>query len=237
MMQVHIYQKGELPLILAGQITANINSVLKDKPVFTIALSGGETPKEVYKLLSQEPFSTQIDWNRIMVFWGDERFVPFDHEENNAKMAYDQLLSAVPIPVENIYRIDTISSPQNAADEYEQTLRSFFKTSESFDLALLGLGEDGHTLSIFPGETYDDDRWVNAVYLKSKEQWRISLMPGLVNRSSEIIFVVTGRKKASVLKKVLDNNNKDHFQAKLIRPLNSNLRWFIDEGASALLEE
>ncbi len=233
-MELHTCKNNELAVKLAEHITVRINTVLQHKPVFTIALSGGETPKQLYTLLAQEPFSTQIDWNKIRMFWGDERFVPFDHMENNAKMAFDTLLSHVPIPAENIYRIDTISSPQVAAEEYEQLLRSLFKSPETFDLVLLGMGDDGHTLSIFPGESFDNHKWVDAMYMKSKEQWRISLMPGLVNRSSEIVFMVSGNKKAEVLKKVLDNDNYVEFPAKLIKPVNGNLHWFIDEDASAL---
>ncbi len=237
MKQVHIFQTNELAIKLAEYITASINTVLQHKPVFTIAISGGETPKQLYTLLAQELFLTQIDWKKIKVFWGDERFVPFDHKENNAKMAFDTLLSHVPIPAENIYRIDTISSPQIAAEEYENILRTLFKMPETFDLVLLGMGDDGHTLSIFPGESFNVNKWVDAVYLKSKEQWRISLTPGLVNRSSKIIFMVSGDKKANVLKKVLENTNKNQFPAQLIRPLNGNLHWFIDENAGFLLEK
>ncbi len=229
---IHIYKNSnELAEQLAKHIASLINTVLKHKPVFTIALSGGNTPKQLYTLLAKESFSSQIDWEKIVVFWGDERFVPFDNAENNAKMAYDELLSHVTIPVENINRIDTISSPQTSARSYENLLRSYFKNPETFNLVLLGMGDDGHTLSIFPGESFDDTKWVNSIYVKAKQSWRISLMPDLVNRSSEIIFMVSGREKAEVLKKVLNNTGVEKFPAQLIQPLNGNLNC----SASSLL--
>lgn len=233
---IHVYKNiNELAENLAQHIVALVAETLKHQPVFTIALSGGSTPKLLYKLLAREPFTSQIDWEKIIVFWGDERFVPFDSEENNAKMAYDELLSHVSIPAENVNRIDTISSPDESAEEYEATLRSYFKEDQTFDLALLGMGDDGHTLSIFPGEKYDDAKWVNSLYSSSKKQWRITLTPGFVNRSAEIIFMVSGREKSEVLKKIMNEKSTETFPAQLIKQTSGNLYWFIDEAAAALL--
>lgn len=234
---INIYKNiSDLAEQLAKHIVSLITDRLKHKPVFTIALSGGGTPKLLYKLLAREPFVSQIDWGKIIVFWGDERCVPFDSEENNAKMAYDQLLSHVPIPAENINRIDTIPSPAESAEEYENTLQSYFKEAETLDLVLLGIGDDGHTLSIFPGEQYDGTKWVNALYSTSKKQWRITLTPGFVNRSAQIIFMVSGKAKAEVLKKIFRGDGSATFPAQLIKPISGNLHWFIDEEAAALLK-
>lgn len=233
---IYVYKNiNELAENLAQHIVALVAETLKHQPVFTIALSGGSTPKLLYNLLAREPFTSQIDWEKIIVFWGDERFVPFDSEENNAKMAYDELLSHISIPAENVNRIDTICSPGESAEEYETTLRSYFKEDQTFDLALLGMGDDGHTLSIFPGEKYDDDKWVNALYPSSKKQWRITLTPGFVNHSAEIIFMVSGKEKSEVLKKIMNENGAEKFPAQLIKQKSGNLHWFIDEAAAALL--
>lgn len=234
---VHIYKNiDELAEELAKHILLLITETLQHQPLFTIALSGGSTPKSLYKLLAQQPFASQIDWEKIIVFWGDERFVPFDSEENNAKMAYDELLSHVPIPAENVNRIDTIPSPAGAAEDYENMLRSYFKNQQTLDLTLLGMGDDGHTLSIFPGEDYDDTKWVNALYSVSKKQWRITLTPGFVSRSAEIIFMVSGKGKAAVLKKILNSDGSRTFPAQFIKPISGNLHWFIDEDAAGLLK-
>jgi 6-phosphogluconolactonase len=233
---INVYQNiSELAEKLAQHIMALIVETLKHQTVFTIGLSGGSTPKLLYKLLAGEPYSSQIDWKKIIVFWGDERFVSFDSKENNAKMACDELLSLVPIPAENINRIDTISSPAKSAEDYEKTLQSYFKKQQTFDLTLLGMGDDGHTLSIFPGEKYDDTKWVNALYSSSKNQWRITLTPSFVNRSGEIIFMVSGKGKAEVLRKVIHENGAQTFPAQLIKQKSGNLHWFIDEEAAALL--
>ncbi|MEO7800646.1 MAG: 6-phosphogluconolactonase [Ginsengibacter sp.] len=234
---IHISKNStELAEELAQHIVSLIVQKLKHRPVFSIALSGGNTPKSLYKLLAGEPYFSQIDWKKIILFWGDERFVPFDSKENNAGMAYDEWLSHVPVPAENVHRIDTISSPAESAEEYEIMLRSYFKEPQTLDLTLLGMGDDGHTLSIFPAEKYDDTKWVNALYSSSKNQWRITLTPAFVNRSAEIIFMISGKGKAEVLKYIVDGNGNKTFPAQLIKPVNGNLNWYIDTEAAALLK-
>jgi 6-phosphogluconolactonase len=235
-MQLHIYKNAnELVDELAKWITDYITNTLKKQNRFTIALSGGETPKSLYRTLSAAPYSNKIDWKKIHFFWGDERVVPFADEKNNAKMAYDTLLSKVEVPAANIHVVTTDLSPDIAAKEYEKILRNYFDgTKNSFDLILLGMGNDGHTLSLFPGSALLDeqDNWVNSVFVEDQKMYRITLMPSIVNKASAIIFLVTGKEKSGALKSVLQDQHKpDLYPAQLIQPLNGQLHWFLDEDA------
>jgi 6-phosphogluconolactonase len=239
-MQLHIYKNTtELVDELARWITGYIGDTLQKQDLFTIALSGGETPKNLYNALSSETYSNQIDWKKIHVFWGDERFVPFDDDNNNAKMAYDTLLNKVDIPAANIHIMATDIEPVVAAGEYEKVLRRYFdEADKTFDLVLLGMGNDGHTLSLFPGSIILNEQrnWVNAVFVEEQKMYRLTLMPSIVNSASSIIFLVTGREKAKALKAVLQNFS-GQYPAQLIHPLNGELHWFIDEDAASKLKD
>jgi 6-phosphogluconolactonase len=236
-MQLHIYNNTE-ELIdeLVKWIINYATGILYTYNRFTIALSGGETPKRLYQLLASADYRKQLDWSKIHIFWGDERVVPFTDDNNNAKMAYENLLSKVDIPPENIHIMHTDISPVIAAEEYEKILHNYFDSSDnSFDLVLLGMGKDGHTLSLFPGFEVPDDQnnWVNAVYLDDQKMHRITLMPSIVNRSSAVIFLVTGYEKAKALQQVLKGPFEPvNFPAQLISPINGELHWFVDKDAA-----
>src|ERR1700755_805579 len=147
-MQLHVYKDAqELSDAVAKWIADLIGETLKKKDRFTIALSGGSTPQRLHKILAASPYKEQIDWSRLHIFWGDERAVPFDDSRNNAKMAYDTLLNFVPVPAAQIHVMRTDISPEQSASEYEKLLHQYFdNTPFSFDLVLLGMGDDGHTL-------------------------------------------------------------------------------------------
>ena len=236
-MQLHIYNNTE-ELIdeLAKWIIKYATGILYTNERFTIALSGGETPKRLYQLLASAHYREKLDWNKIHIFWGDERGVPFTDDNNNAKMAYENLLSKIDIPPDNIHIMPTDISPVIAAEEYEKILHNYFdSTDNSFDLVLLGMGKDGHTLSLFPGFEVpaEQDNWVNAVYLEGQKMHRITLMPSIVNSSSAIIFLVTGDEKAKALQQVLKGPFEPvKYPAQLIRPSNGELHWFVDENAA-----
>ncbi len=238
-MQLHIFKDAEETTIaLADWIAALIQKTLEVNDRFTIALSGGETPKKLYQTLAAYPYIEKINWKKLHVFWGDERFVPFEDENNNAKMAYDNLLSKVNITSEQIHKLRTDIKPEQAAKKYEKILHQYFdETQTTFDLVLLGMGDDGHTLSLFPGsENFsDNNNWVKAIYFKEKGE-RITLMPSVVNQSSAIAFLVTGENKASVLKEVLEGKEKK-YPAQLIQPVNKELHWFIDREAAKYLKD
>jgi 6-phosphogluconolactonase len=152
-MQLHILKNPtELSKAAAEWITSLVTKKLATSNRFCFLLSGGNTPKQLYQLLASDEFRNKIDWKKIHIFFGDERVVPFEDDRNNGKMAYDSLLSKVPIPKEQIHYIDTNKEPEQSAEDYERLLHQYFDNEESsFDLSLLGMGDDGHTLSVFPG--------------------------------------------------------------------------------------
>ncbi|HOA37402.1 MAG TPA: 6-phosphogluconolactonase, partial [Flavihumibacter sp.] len=151
---IHICSNAEAVAQTAASFTANrIRSVLQTQNRFCIALSGGSTPKRLHELLAAPPFREQIDWSKLHIFWGDERYVPLDDTRNNARMAYDTLLNHVPVPEDQIHLMQTdYPDPAESAHAYERILHRYFDGQpHSFDLLLLGMGDDGHTLSLFPG--------------------------------------------------------------------------------------
>ncbi len=238
-MQLHIYKDAEETTnALADWITTLIQKTLEVKDRFTIALSGGETPKKLYQTLASQAYREKINWDRLHIFWGDERFVPFNDERNNAKMAFDNLLSKVNIPEEQIHKIWTDVTPETSAKQYENILHKYFDDKQTtFDLVLLGMGDDGHTLSLFPGNQVlnDSNSWASAVSSKEKGE-RITLMPAVVNKSSATVFLVTGESKAKILEEVLQNITPHNYPAQLIQPANDELHWFVDEAAAKYLK-
>ena len=238
-MYLQVYKNAEETTIaLADWIVALIKKTLEAKDRFTIALSGGETPKKLYQTLASDAYREKINWSRLHIFWGDERFVPFTDDSNNAKMAFDNLLSKINIPSEQIHTMWTDVTPQESATQYENILHKYFdKKQTTFDLVLLGMGDDGHTLSLFPGNEVlnDTTSWVSAVGSKEKGE-RITLMPSVVNRSSAIAFLITGESKAKILQQVLESQ-ENNYPAQLIQPSNGELYWFVDEAAAANLEK
>ena len=236
-MKLHIYKDREtVSKELAEWICNVIAESLKNQEFFSLVLSGGETPKLLYKHLASEEFRNKINWKRIHIFWGDERVVPFTDERNNAGVAYQLLIDHLDIPSAQVHIIRTDIEPNFAVDEYRKLLHTHFDhTFQSFDLVLLGMGDDGHTLSLFPDSPLieEHNNWVNAIYSKKQGMYRISLMPLLINRAAKIAFLVEGEKKAAVLKEVLEGkNNPTKYPAQIIKPLNGDLHWFLDEGAA-----
>ena len=233
-MPVHIYaDEIELTAALADWIVHYIDVTLQKQDRFTIALSGGNTPKGLYSLLATDAYQQRIDWKRIHIFWGDERAVSFDDERNNAKEAYEVMLNKVPVVASQVHRMETIS-PEDAAKKYEELLHEYFDDQQvSFDLVLLGIGEDGHTLSVFPGSPIlsDHTSWVKAVFVPSQKMWRISLTPLIVNKAAQIVFLVSGASKAEILPKILDGDSA--YPSSIIHPNNGELHWFVDNPAAA----
>jgi 6-phosphogluconolactonase len=239
-MKFHIYKnKEELSYELALWISDLINSTLQNQEFFTLMLSGGETPKNLFRKLASG-FKEKINWERVKFFWGDERVVPFKDERNNARMAYDELIDHINISPSQVHAMRTDIEPVFAATEYEKILHTFFdNTTKSFDLVLLGMGDDGHSLSLFPNSTLINEgnkNWVNAVYNETQQMYRITLMPVIVNRSSNIAFMVDGLKKSTMLNEVIDGPyNPVKLPAQVIKPINGELHWFLDRDAAKYL--
>lgn len=243
-MQLHIYKTAEeLSKSVAKWIADRIADTLKKKDRFTIALSGGNTPKQLHKLLAAAPYKDQIDWSKLHVFWGDERDVPFDDERNNAKMAFDTLLNYVPVPPSQIHIMRTDIAPEQSAIEYEKILHEYFSpdnaSGNTFDLVLLGMGDDGHTLSLFPGTAviHEEKSWVKSFFLQAQDMYRITLTKTVVNKSASIAFLATGAGKAEALKEILEGQyNPDLYPSQVIKPSTGELHWFVDAAAASLLK-
>lgn len=236
-MKLHIFENKELLNgKLALWICEKVEETLKEQEFFTLVLSGGETPKSLYQKLASEEFKNKINWNRIHVFFGDERVVPFTDDRNNAKMAFDILLNHVDIPTTQIHMMRTDIEPNFAVEEYRKELHTFFhSTNRTFDLVLLGMGDDGHTLSLFPGSALieENEHWVNCVFNEQQQMYRITLMPNIVNKSSDVAFIVEGSKKAGVLREVLEGEYLPSIlPAQLIAPEEGELHWFLDAAVA-----
>ncbi len=203
---------------------------------FSVALSGGETPRRLYELLATPTYSERIHWNEVHVFWSDERCVAANDPRNNALMARQTLLNHVPIPPENIHPIQCNGSPKLAAQEYEKELREFFSTSNpNFHLVLLGLGANGHIASLFPHTEVlnEKDRWVAEVYVEELGMYRITFTAPFINQASQVVFLVSGSDKAQVLEEVLEGSYQPSERpAQLIRPDGKHPLWLVDKAAS-----
>jgi 6-phosphogluconolactonase len=207
---------------------------------FTVALSGGSTPKAMFQILAEKPYADTIPWRSIYFFWGDERGVPPDHAESNYRMANETLLSKVPIPRENIFRIPAEDGDhERAAASYAETMRKFFAEERpTLDLVFLGMGPDGHTASLFPGTTalHAGDRVAAANYVEKFQSWRITLTADSINGARNIIFLVAGADKAPALKEVIEGpRNPELYPSQLIVPSHGLLLWMVDEAAAKLL--
>ncbi|CAG5003043.1 6-phosphogluconolactonase [Dyadobacter sp. CECT 9275] len=241
-MELHISANSkELNQSLADWIRDYILEVLVKQDRFTFVLSGGSTPKQLYALLANLPYSQDIPWKKVHFFWGDERFVPFADDRNNAKMAYDELLNQIDVLPEHIHVMKTDVDPQDSVASYEKTLKTYFgETGNTFDLVLLGMGDDGHTLSLFPGTevVHESKAWVHAFFLPAQDMYRITLTAPVVNRASAVVFAAAGQGKADTLKNVLEGErNIDVFPSQIIDPINGSLHWFVDQAAAEKLRK
>ena len=236
-MHIHTYNDpDELSFAVADWMIYQISDALKKNGRFTVALSGGSTPQRLYSILAKESYSQKIDWSKVHIFYGDERVVPFEDKRNNAKMTYDTLLNHVPIPASQIHIMKTDIDPEEAARQYESILHDYFDHTETtFDVTLLGMGDDGHTLSVFPGSELIEDKagWARAIYVPDQSMYRITLTPALVNKSTAVAFLTTGANKSVTLQQVIKGAfNPQQYPSQLICPPNGELYWFIDKEAA-----
>lgn len=210
--------------------------------VARIAISGGSTPKRMLALLAEEPFRSQINWEKLRLYWVDERCVPADHADSNYRMTREQLLSKVPLAEENVFRMEGELNPEDAASRYEATLRNTFRLegaeAPAFDLVLLGMGDDGHTASIFPNTSAIDamGTLVAANHVPQKDSWRITLTWPVINHGRRVVFLIEGGAKAEVLREVLlGGYDPDRLPAQLIRPENGQIGLLLDAEAAKRL--
>jgi len=244
MTKVEIFSSpNELIAAAATLFTARAAEAVSTRGRFAATLSGGKTPVALYALLAKAPFVSQIPWARVHLFWGDERCVPPDHGDSNYRMAREHLLDHVPIPPANVHRMPGEMDPVEAAARYEGELRHFFAPHGEglpvFDFILLGLGEDGHTASLFPGTRAirESARWVVGHHVDAQKGWRITLTPPVINAARAVVFIAAGAGKAVVLKEILEGPLRpDTLPAQIVRPAGGTLLWMLDREAAAQLK-
>jgi len=225
------------PLELARHVAEWMaEAALAAKSSFRVSLSGGSTPKTLYGLLASDAFKGRFPWRRVSWYWGDERFVPYDHPDSNYRMTREAMLDKVPVPPENIHPAPVDGTPESAALRYEQTLQQAYGAATLdparplFDLTLLGLGEDGHTASLLPGEPVLNERkrWVAAVS-HGRPEIRLTMTYPVIESSRRVAFLVTGHGKAAILRTIRAGGSQ--VPAARVRPV-GELFWFVDRAAA-----
>jgi len=236
-----VFDTSEQLAAAAAEQFVECDSEFHGKPNrFSVALAGGNTPRRVYELLATERFKNRVEWSQVHIFFGDERCVPPEHPDSNYAMAYEALISKVPIPVKHVHRIIGEGNANENARAYENQLRSFFAglSWPRFDLVLLGMGEDGHTASLFPNSAAlkEMSRWVVPSKNEQSGQHRITLTVPVFNHAKHIMFLVTGKKKAQRLKEVLRRQpGSEQLPVQAITPIDGTLEWLVDAEAASLL--
>jgi 6-phosphogluconolactonase len=236
----------ELSRAAASEFIRQGRRAVQEKGQFSVALSGGSTPKSLYSLLvNDSSLRKEVPWDQTHFFWGDERHVPPDHPESNYRMTKEAMFSKIVIPSENIHRIRAENpNAQQAAEEYEETVRTFFHLKAGdlprFDLVLLGMGPDGHTASLFPGTEAlrEQRRLVVANWVEKFHTHRITMTLPTLNQAAFVLFLVSGEEKAETLRQVLEERGQPPpFPSQLVRPTQGRLLWLVDRGAGRLLKE
>jgi 6-phosphogluconolactonase len=228
----------------AELFTSSIASAVKARGIARVAISGGTTPKAMFSLLASEPFVSRVAWDKLDLYWVDERCVPPDDAESNYRMTREALLSKVPLPADRIHRMEGELEPEVAAARYEAAIRNGFKLegaeTPTFDLVLLGMGDDGHTASLFPHtEALNEmSHIVVANHVPQKDTWRITLTWPVINQGREVAFLIEGDKKAQVLHDVFEGPYQpETYPSQIIRPASGKLVLLLDTAAAAKLPE
>lgn len=234
---IQIYNNTEeINTTAADLFVAEAQKAIAQKGQFSAVLTGGSSPAGIYKLLASDDYKNKIDWSKVFIFWGDERWVPLNDDLSNAKMSYATLLSHVPIPAENIFEMyaDGVE-PEDYAVTYEKAIKKVLGDEGKFDLILLGMGDDGHTASLFPGQAVleEQNKWVDAYYLEPQKMYRITLTAPIINKANKIVVIAFGEKKAPALKEVTTGTyNPALYPMQLIKPVSGELLFLVDKSAA-----
>lgn len=227
----------ELIEAYASYVIELISETLKTQDRFSLSLSGGSSPIKVFRVW-KETYEKAINWSKVDFFFGDERYVPFEDPQNNALMAYNELFRPLGIHEEQIFRINTTLPAETAAADYKETIEQYFGAEPIiFDLIMLGLGDDAHTASLFPGTNVIDEIGINvrAAYLPDNVT-RITLSAALINQANNVAFLTFGEKKAEAVKHIFESEfNPTKYPAQLIKPIHGKLEWFLDDASVSLL--
>lgn len=237
---LHIFNDPqELNKAAAEMFVQTAREAVQERGKFTVALTGGSSPVQMYQLLAQQPYVEQVPWEQTYVFWGDERWVPLDDNRSNALMAFETFLYKVPVPPDQIFQMWDDQEPEVFARHYEKLLRKHVgQDTPRFDLVLLGMGDDGHTASLFPGTEvlHEKEKLVEAYYLEPQDMYRITLTAPCINQARKIAFLTFGEKKADALYEVLEGErNPEKYPSQLIRPQQGETIWYVDEAAAQRL--
>jgi 6-phosphogluconolactonase len=239
MTSVHVFPDNRSFVHGAAAFIADVAaSAIAERGRCTVALSGGGTPKQIYARLAKSDYRDLIDWEKVHIFFGDERCVPPDDERSTYRMAHEAWLDHSRIPADNIHRIHGEDDPEQEARRYEEQIARLFPSEElpAFDLILLGMGDDGHTASLFPGTAAlrESSRWVVAQYVEQIASWRVTFTAPLINGARQVAFLVAGAGKAQMLWNVLEGPHRpDLWPAQLIQPESGELHWLLDAAAAA----
>jgi 6-phosphogluconolactonase len=240
--EVRVYESlDELTRAAAEEVARAAERAVAERGRFTLALSGGSTPRPLYRLLASDPYRERLPWSAIHLFWGDERHVPPDHADSNFRMAREAMIDHVPVPPGNVHRVAAEDpDARRAAAAYESELRSFFGLAPgeqpAFDLLLLGIGPDGHTASLFPGSpaVNESDHVVVAPWVEAQRTFRITLTPPALNRGRLALFLVSGEDKADALHAVIEGEREpDRYPAQVVE---GNRLWMVDRAAASRLK-
>jgi 6-phosphogluconolactonase len=226
---------------LSREAAQRFTRLAREHDPFSVALSGGGTPRRLYEMLAAAPYRERVPWEHVYVFWGDERAVPPDHPGSNYRQAREALLDHVPLPPGNVHRVPGELEPEDAARAYADELRAFFGSPwPVFDLLLLGMGDDGHTASLFPGsaalrETEQPVLGLTAHY-QDRPARRVTLTPPAINAARNVFFLVSGAAKAPALRAVLQGPRQPElFPAQIVQPTDGHVLWLVSKAAAANL--
>jgi 6-phosphogluconolactonase len=237
-MQLTVLDSAEdVAMAAAERFVTQVNTSIRERGRFAAVLSGGSTPKKTYELLATPDFRDRVRWTSVHLFFGDERTVPPDHPDSNYRMAYNAFISHVPIPTENVHRMKGEMEPVSSARKYEAELRAFFPNLAwpAFDLVFLGLGDDGHTASLFPDTEalYEQTAWVVSNWVEKLKTVRLTLTIPALNHASQILFLVTGTAKAPVIRALIEGAK---VPTALIAPVEGDCEWVVDKTAASLIK-
>jgi 6-phosphogluconolactonase len=232
----------EIAKLAADAFAQTVVQAVQARGIARVAVSGGSTPKAVFELLAGEPYLSVIPWPQLQLFWVDERCVPPTHEESNYRMTKAAMLDKVPLPAENVHRMEGELDPEEAASRYEATIRNAFRLegaqTPTFDLIWLGLGPDGHTASLFPHTDglHEMSRIVMANHVPQKDVWRITLTWPVIVQGREVAFLIEGEEKAEMVRTVWTGSyDPENWPAQMIRPASGKLTLMLDSAAAAQL--
>jgi 6-phosphogluconolactonase len=240
--KLHAYPNREQMVTATTERVINeIGQAIHDRGLCNMALAGGNTPREIYSMLAESTYQDRVDWDRLHLFWGDERIVPPEHEDSNFRMVKETLLDHVRIPDGNVHRIRGEVAPEQAAHEYAELLHDHFESdSPRFDIILLGIGEDGHTASLFPGTDVVEEckLYTVAVFVPRLDTWRVTLTFPVLNAAREVLFLAAGKSKSDIVQRIISiKQPSKEFPASMVNPENGTLHWMLDSEAMVLINK